>query len=111
MRRMRRRMKKMPVALMMVNLVVRTFRINCFLCCFFLSNFHTFGAYFRYFLHVYKENLKILVCKQLDMMYTSIVQFSGCSTKLVEGQTMEKTELWWELWLKIENFPCLCQGA
>jgi hypothetical protein len=44
-------------------------------------------------------------------MYASISQFLWCLTKLVEGQTMEKTELWQQLWLKIELFSRLCQGT
>jgi hypothetical protein len=47
------------------------------------------------------------VCKCLDMVYQSMYNFIGCSKKLVEGQTMEKTELYWKLWLKID----VCQGA
>ena len=50
----------------------------------------------------YKGIFNILVCRYLDVMYTSILQFLWCLTKLVEGQTMEKTELYQKLWLKIE---------
>ena len=42
---------------------------------FFFSNSYTFGAYFCYFLHVYKCNFNILVCIHLGMMYASIVQY------------------------------------
>ena len=28
--------------------------------------------------------------------------FIECSMKLVEGQTIEKTEMYWKLWLKID---------
>jgi len=31
-----------------------------------------------------------------------LYNFIGCSKKLVEGQTMEKTELYRKLWLKID---------
>ena len=60
----------MPVALMMVNLVVRTPEsIVSF-------GFYALWAYFCSFLHVYKCNFNILVCKHSDMMYASVEQFS-----------------------------------
>jgi len=66
---MRRSLREIPVALMMVNLVVRTPEsIVSF-------GFYALWAYFRYFLHVYKCNFNILVCKHSDMMYASIEQF------------------------------------
>jgi len=57
---------------LMVNLVVRTLESIVSLGFF---KFLCFGAYFHYFLHVYKCNFNILVCKYLEMMYESIVQF------------------------------------
>jgi hypothetical protein len=66
---MRRSLREMPVALMMVKLVVRTPEsIVSF-------GFYAFWAYFHNFLHVYKCNFNILVCKHLDIMYASIEQF------------------------------------
>jgi hypothetical protein len=62
----------MPVALMMVNLAVRT--PESIVSFGFFKFFH-FLSLFHYFLHVYKCNFNILVCKHLDMMYASIVQF------------------------------------
>jgi hypothetical protein len=36
------------------------------------------------------------------MMYAGVEQFIGCLMKLVEGQMMEKTELYQKLWLKFD---------
>ena len=59
----------MPVAPMMVELMVGTPEsIVSF-------GFYALQAYFCYFLHVYKCNFNILVCKHLDMMYASVEQF------------------------------------
>ena len=61
------------MALMIMNLVVRTPEsIVSF-------GFYALWAYFRYFLHVYKCNFNILVCKH-----------------------SEKTEMYRKLWLKID---------
>jgi len=68
-RRMKRSLRKIPVALMIVNLVVRTPEsIVSFGFCKFLC---FWGSFFLFSTCI----LTILVCKHSEMMYSSILQF------------------------------------
>jgi hypothetical protein len=45
---------------------------------------------------------KIPVALMVNLVEKVLYNFIGCSKKFVEGQTMEKTELYWKLGLKID---------